>query len=498
MISKKLEEKLKGLPSGPGIYFHKDSSGAIIYIGKAANLRNRVRQYFQASRTRDLKTDALVAEIADTDWTELETEVDALVVEAEMVRRYQPRYNILLRDDKSQSYIRIDYKSDYPTVKLTRRPLDDGAEYFGPYFNSFAIKRALRYLRRAFPYATAKPVNQKRVSLHYHLKLDPGLEEGRTSLAQYRSNLSKLMQYLRGKRQSIIKEIERDMKRAAKNQQFEKAAHLRNQLVALRQLSQQSLFGDHERLDASLDQALVELSSILELSKPPQKIEGFDISHMSGTDTVASMVVFVNGLPDKAAYRKFKMILKGNDDFAHMAEVITRRFSDQNRKKWPLPDLVLIDGGKGQLSAALGVMDGLGINIPCIGLAKRFEQIIVNKLAISDQQLVTSNTKKLGGHMHDSDNFLTIDLPHSSNAVKLLQRIRDESHRFAVSYHSTLKVNRQTASVLDDIPGVGPATRKKMLRKFGSVRGIKTANSKDLEEILGKAKAEIVSDYLKD
>ncbi|HET7827474.1 MAG TPA: GIY-YIG nuclease family protein, partial [Candidatus Saccharimonadales bacterium] len=219
-MSKRLEAKLAKLSKSPGVYFYKDAGGQIIYIGKAANLRNRVRQYFQASRAFDPKTDALVAEIADVDWTEVETEADALFLEAELVRRYQPRFNILLRDDKSLQFVRIDYKSDYPTVMMVRRPLDDGAEYFGPYINGFAVKKALRYLRRAFPYAISRPGGQKRASLYFHLGLDPGLEENRTSLGDYRANLRKLMAYLRGERVKLTKEIEREMKRAARTHDF--------------------------------------------------------------------------------------------------------------------------------------------------------------------------------------------------------------------------------------------------------------------------------------
>src|SRR3990167_10489718 len=182
MISKKLDKKLRQLPRSPGVYFHKDSTGEIIYIGKAANLRNRVRQYFQASRTRDAKTDLLVAEIADVDWQTVDSELDALFLEAELVRRYLPRYNILLRDDKSMVYIRIDYDSDYPTVGTTRHPLDDGARYFGPYLSALSVRQALKLLRRVFPFATRRTPGQKRASLHYHLGLDPGLEDGKTSL----------------------------------------------------------------------------------------------------------------------------------------------------------------------------------------------------------------------------------------------------------------------------------------------------------------------------
>jgi excinuclease ABC subunit C len=499
-VSKKLRKKLDKLPKTPGVYFHKDASGEIIYIGKAANLRNRVRQYFQKSRMRDPKTDLLVAEITDTDWTELETEADALFLEAELVRRYLPRYNILLRDDKSQIYVRISYKSDYPTVTITRRPLDDGVEYFGPYSNPLAVRKALRYLRKAFPFAVSKPLNQKRTSLYYHLGLDPGLEEGRTSLEAYRANLRKLMQYLRGERVAIVREIERDMKKAAKAKDFETAAKLRNRLFALQALSRQTLFGDREVQDASRDQALVDLAALLNLKKPPRRMECFDISHMSGVDTAASMVVFINGLPDKAAYRKFKMRLPGNDDFAHMHEALTRRLREENRKKWGLSDLIVIDGGKGQLSAAIRARDEARLsNIPMIGLAKREEEIIIHKtqsLSGVNTEKVAEVARKNNAYLADSIDFMSINLPNNSHVVKLLQRIRDESHRFAVSYHSTLKRKRQTASALDEIPGIGPTTRKKLIRHFGSARGVINAESSEIQELLGPQKGAEIAKYL--
>src|ERR1700735_1635267 len=203
-MTTKLEQKLADLPTSPGVYFHKDAAGEIIYVGKAAVLRNRVRQYFQKSRARDPKTDALVSEIHDTDWMVVESEMEALFLEAEMTRRYMPRYNILLRDDKALSYIRIDYDSDYPTVSTTRRPLDDGARYFGPYFSTVAVRQALRLLRKIFPFATRRISGQKRASLHYHLGLDPGLEEGKTSLEAYRANLRRLMAVIQGRRKTII------------------------------------------------------------------------------------------------------------------------------------------------------------------------------------------------------------------------------------------------------------------------------------------------------
>jgi excinuclease ABC subunit C len=476
-MTKKLERKLAKLPKAPGVYFHKDKTGEIIYIGKAASLRNRVRQYFQASRFRDPKTEMLVGEIADIDWTEVESEADALFLEAELVRRYLPRYNILLRDDKSSQFVRVDYDSDYPTVTLVRRPLDDGARYFGPYINGYAVKKALRYLRRAFPYAISRPVNQKRATLYYHIGLDPGLEDGRTSLEDYRATLRQLMRYLRGERAALMKSIERDMQKAAKAKDFEQAALLRNQLFSLRALSRQVLFGDREIQDASRDQALVELANLLGMAEPPRRIEGFDISHLSGTDTTASMVVFSAGIPDKAAYRKFKMRTPGNDDFAHIFEAVNRRLSPKNVKKWGLPDLVLIDGGKGQLSAAMAARVQAGYEkLPMIGLAKRFEELIIKQ---------------------PDGSIAVVNLPENSHLVKLLQRIRDESHRFAVSYHSTLRRARQTASLLDDIPGIGPSTRKKLIKHFGSTSNVLSAPTSELQRVLGPKTGAKVWHYLK-
>ena len=496
-MNKALEAKLKELPKEPGVYFHKSTSGEIIYVGKAAVLRNRVRQYFQASRHRDPKTEALVEEIHDTDWMVVESELEALFLEAEMIRRYMPRYNILLRDDKAMSYIRIDYDSDYPTVTTTRRPLDDGARYFGPYFSTYAVRQALKLLRRIFPFATARVPGQKRATLHYHLGLDPGLEEGKTSLENYRKNLRQLIAVIEGKRTSILKEVERDMQRAAKAHEFEAAARYRNQLQALQALGRQVIFSDKEFLDISKDHALTELVDLLGLDGFPRRIEGYDISHMQGTNVVASMVVFTNGVSDKGEYRKFKTRKEHNNDFYNMNETIGRRLSDKNVKAWGTPSLVLIDGGKGQLDAAITARDAAGrTGLPFVGLAKREEQIVIHKTR-SNVTLDTQALHRLGGFATESDDFIVVNVPHNTNVVKLLQRIRDESHRFAVSYHSVLKVKQQTASVLDDIPTIGPVTRKKLLKTFGSLRGVLQARDQDVVQLLGEKKAAILKQYLR-
>lgn len=490
--STKLTTKLKSLPSGPGVYFHKSKTGEIIYVGKAAVLKNRVRQYFQKSGNMDVKTKALVAEITDTDWVETESEIDALFLEAEMVKRYMPRYNILLRDDKSLIFVRIDMKSEWPYVSFTRHPLDDGAEYFGPFYNGSAVKKALRYLRRVFPYymkPTGSDHSKDRMDLDAHLGLSP---VGMTSEG-YKLNLRKLISYINGNRKKLSADLEHDMKTAAKSHDFETAALLRNKLRNMGELQRRIMFGDKEFLDIGKDIALLDLRDLLFLSKIPARIEGFDISHLGGTNVVASMVVFTNGATDRSNYRKFKTRNDQNDDFYNMNETIARRFSPKNLKSWGKPDLVLIDGGKGQLDVAIQARDKSGNeNVPFIGLAKREEQIVIKGIAINKQKLAD-----IGGNLEVTKDFVLINLPKSSHIIKLLQRIRDESHRFAVSYHTTLRAAKQTASLLDDIPGIGPKTRSKLIRKFGSVRGIRTAPIKELEALVGQSKAKLVISYLR-
>jgi len=403
-----------------------------------------------------------------------------------------PRYNILLRDDKSMSYIRIDYDSDYPTVSTTRRPLDDGARYFGPYSSTAVIRQALKLLRRVFPYATRQIPGQKRANLHYHLGLDPGLEEGRTSIEDYRANLRRLIAYIEGKRVTIIRELEHEMKAAAKVQDFETAAKKRNQLTSLQRLSHQIIFSDKEFMDISKDYALTELVDLLTLKDYPKRIEGYDISHMQGTDVVASMVVFTNGVSDKAEYRKFKTKIDHNNDFYNMNETLKRRLSEKNIKAWGKPSLVLIDGGKGQLDAAIKARDEQGCEtLPFIGLAKREEQIVIAK-GRSNVELNEATVHKLSGFITESEDFILVNIPHRANLVKLLQRVRDESHRFAVSYHSVLKTKRQTSSVLEDIPGVGPVTRKKLLRQFGSLKGVMEATEQELAAVVGASRAHML------
>lgn len=515
-MNTRLEKKLKDLPSSPGVYFHKSASGEIIYIGKAAVLKNRVRQYFQSQRDMDVKTRALVAEIEDTDWTETESEIDALFLESEMVKRYMPRFNILLRDDKSQMYVRIDMKSEWPCVAFTRNPADDGAEYFGPYYNGFAIKKALRYLRRVFPYYTKPPKSGERPSLDSHIGLAPA--PGTTS-EQYKATLKKLIRYFEGGRKSLAKEIEKDMRAAAKQHDFEKAAKLRNRLMDLNELQRKIMFGDREFLDISKDRALSDLVTLLGLPKIPARIEGYDISHMGGVNVVASMVVFTNGVSNRSEYRKFKTKIDQNNDTANMRETLERRFSPKNIQAWGMPDLVLIDGGKGQLDAAIKAMAEREVHVPIVSIAKREEEIIIHPTKSNIDTTVLESLIKnptASEYVERSGEYYIVNLHpgqsksagHASNlrggpintahadVVKLFQRIRDESHRFAVSYHTVLKRQKQTASDLEEIPGIGPATRRKLIRTFGSLRAVKAAPHDELVEAIGKAKADKIKPYL--
>jgi excinuclease ABC subunit C len=475
-------DKLKTLPNSPGVYFHKDKFGEIIYVGKAAVLKNRVRQYFQNSKLMDKKTLALVSEIADTDWVETDSEIDALFLEAEMVKRYLPRYNILLRDDKSSIYIRIDMKNSWPCVTLVHLPIDDGAEYFGPYFNAYSIKKALRFLRRIFPYFVKPITNQLELNPEkFRRDLDShiGLSPDGISSSDYKNNLKKLISYIKGDRKKIIKQLEIEMQLAANKNDFELAAQIRNKIFNLRDLGRQIVFGDKEFLDISKDQALMDLTELLNLTKIPVRIEGYDISHMSGTNVVASMVVFKNGVSDRASYRKFKIIHDKNDDFYNMNEALRRRFSEKNIKDWGLPNLVLVDGGKGQLDAALKIRSDLNLKSVFIGLAKRDEQIVISNALIKINHQKLAN---LSGSVEKTVGYSLINLPKDSPIIKLLQRIRDESHRFAISYHTILKRTKQNVSLLDEIPGIGPKTKTKLMKKYGSLSSIKKVSPQDLEK----------------
>ncbi|MBQ3348452.1 GIY-YIG nuclease family protein [Candidatus Saccharibacteria bacterium] len=424
----RLKQKLDKLPTAPGVYFHKNKAGEIIYVGKAAVLKNRVRQYFQKSH-KDVKTEALVAEIFDTDWIQVDTEMDALFLEAEMIKRYMPKWNILLRDDKSVSYVRFSMKDEVPYVSFTRNPVDDGATYVGPFYGKSGVERALRVLRRIFPYYV-KPYSGKK-TLDTDLGLTPGMEIGKCTPADYKRSLRRLMRYLEGGREKLLKELEKTMYEEARRGNYELAAEARNQLFGLKELKKKIVFSDKEFLDISSDQALVQLQKMLGLDKPPRRIEGYDISHQSGTNTVASMVVFINGAAARSEYRKFKIRSSTNDDLRSMIEVITRRLK---HAEWEYPDLIVLDGGVTQVNAILPLVEPY--HIPVIGRDKSGDH---SKSARVKLVVPRRDT----GALNDPSQLPTTDAPvvlsSGSHVARLIARIDEEAHRFAITYHTLLK-----------------------------------------------------------
>ncbi len=463
-----LSEKLKALPNRSGVYFYRDKKGKIIYIGKASSLKRRVGSYFQKTK-HDIKTSVLVSKIDRLDWIETDSELDALFLESEMIKRYKPVFNVLEKDDKNNLYIKITVADDFPIVSYVRRPSDDKARYFGPFLLSRDVRAAMRYLARIFPYITDR--RWPKISpLQYQIGVMPHPD---ISKEVYRKQIFNLIMVLEGKSQKLVRELEREMKRLARAKQFEQAGTVRDQYLALKSLEQKIIFGKDESHDLSLDLALNGLVELFDLIHEPRRIEAYDISNFAGGDAVSSMVVFSDGLPNQAQYRKFKMRTRGPNDFAMMHETLRRRFSGRN--DWPKPDLILIDGGKGQLDSALEAMAELGVDIPTFGLAKRLEEIV---------------------RRDKNGNFLVVELGLDSPIVKLLQRIRDEAHRFAVSYHTNLRDRRTKTSILDSITGVGPATRRKLIREFGSVAGVRQATEAELKAVVG-GKAKSIKEALK-
>ena len=412
-MDERLKQKLSKLPDAPGVYFHKNKDGEIIYVGKAAVLKNRVRQYFQKSH-KDVKTEALVKEIYDTDWIVVDTEMDALFLESEMIKRYMPKWNILLRDDKTVSYVRISMQDEVPYVSFTRTPMDDGATYIGPFYGKTVVEKSLRMLRKIFPYYD-KPYTGRK-TLNTDLHLTPGIEINESTPKDYKRNLRKLIRYLEGGREKLLKELEKTMYDEAEKGNYELAAEARNQLFGLKELQRKIVFSDKEFLDISSDQALSELQKLLGLEKPPRRIEGYDISHQSGTNTVGSMVVFINGAAARSEYRKFKIRSSTNDDLKSMTEVITRRLK---HSEWDYPDLIVLDGGTGQVNAILPLVEPY--NIPVIGRDK------------------SGNHSKSAGVKLVVPNRGLVPLQSSSHIARLIARIDEESHRFAITYHSLLK-----------------------------------------------------------
>lgn len=590
-----LLQKLHDLPLKPGVYLMKNASGKIIYIGKAKILRNRVRSYFANRAALDAKTAALQEKIADLEVMVTDNEVEALILEANLVKRHRPRYNVNLKDDKRFPYLKLTGDDDFPRLIITRRMNRDGGMYFGPYTNAFAMRRTHRMLVRLFrlrtcSYLIPHPKGRKyKVCLQYHIKHCPGPCEYLISKEEYAKEVEKVVKFLQGKSADLVAQLEQEMQHYAELQEYEEAARVRDQIqaidavmekqkvtagqvvnqdviavarsgsdlsVVILQIREGLLIGRQNRymtadsnetdtdiaasflkqyyLDATfipeevycslntdeddlirkwlagirggavklvfpqkgeklrlvemaqsnarlllgellaqkrektekLPYSVERLQKDLYLQKPPTTICAFDISNLGASDAVGSMVFFRNGKPAKKNYRHFKIqTVVGQDDFAMMNEVVRRYFTRVLTGDEEMPDLCLIDGGRGQLNAALAALDEQGINdLAICGLAKRLEEIVL------------------------PDEKKSLTLPKTSPALRLLQRVRDEAHRFAVTYHKKLRDRKTTRSILDSIPGVGQKRKEKLLNQFGSADAVAAASVEELNEVVKNGK----------
>lgn len=601
-----VQDILTKLPTKPGVYLHKNKYDDIIYVGKAINLRNRVRSYFHKN-VDSVKTQRLRREIADIDIITVETELEALLLENTLIKKHKPKYNVRLKDDKRYPYIKVHWKDDFPKVTITRRMERDGSRYFGPYTSVWAVHQTMDMLRKIFPYLTCDRIitgKDERACLYFDIKLCNGPCIGEVNRQQYRHMIQNLMDFLGGKSEAITKQVEAKMNSAAEQLDFEKAAEYRDQLKAITKIvSKQKVISaanadqdviafareqgdacvqiffirygkligreyfmldntegetDEEVLENFLTQfydeaahipkevllpsevsealvieewlrqkrsskvtiqvpqrgqkkelvkmaatnaedtlntmrqqwandrtkhvtAMSELQEALKLPAPPSRIECYDISHTQGAQTVASMVVFVQGAPRKSDYRRFNIKTVTNDDYGAMKEVLTRRFSRYKdeisgelhdptqigKKKdtaWALlPDLLIVDGGKGQLAMAVEILKEFGLEdeVPLAGLAKREEELFV-----------PGQTRP-------------IFLDRRSESLYLVQRVRDEAHRFANTGHRKRRAKVGTASILDSIPGIGPKRRKALMTRFGSLDALRSATMEEIASVPG-------------
>ncbi|MCL5093746.1 MAG: excinuclease ABC subunit UvrC [Patescibacteria group bacterium] len=481
-----LAKKIKILPKTSGVYLYRDKNKRIIYVGKAVNLKSRVSSYFQKTLNYLPKTVQLIKEIESLEWIETESEVGALLLESELIKRYQPKFNVEWRDNKNYLFLKIP-KEDFPMPGFVRYPSDDKATYFGPYIDATAVRQVLKLLRKSFPFRSKGDLKAKKACLYYHLRQCPGVCIEAISKSDYQKNIRKIIQFFEGKSEKMKKEFEKEMKKAAREKNFEKAAYFRNVIFNLERIDQIHILKKEDF--SKTDHALYGLQKELGLKKVPRRIECYDISNIQGKYAVGSMVVFENGLPAKENYRKFKVKkIKGPDDPAMIGEIIKRRFE----KDWELPQLIVVDGGKLDPLERKNEFKGLKINIPLIGLAKRFEEIYTVIPTKVEGSLGKFTLSEVEWARDDNPRFKKIILPKNSESLYLLQRIRDEAHRFAITYFRETHKKEARKSGLDDISGIGPKTKKKLLKEFGSIVKIKEASESKIAKIIGEKKAKII------
>ena len=477
-IPDRVKDKLQRLPDKPGVYFMRDARGKIIYVGKAASLRSRVRSYFRQATLRSAspKLRGLVRSIADLDILVARTEAEATLTEGRMIKDYRPRYNVQFRDDKRFLLLRIDPREAFPRLDAVRLDKGDGATYFGPYASSQAARAALEFADKHFGLRRCRPAvpgpEDHRHCLNDIVRYCAAPCIAKVSREEYAERVERACAFLRGESPEVLKELEEAMAREAADHHFEKAAALRDTLLLLRRaVRERARVRKTPAVRAEDARAgVAALRGVLGLGRDPATIEACDISNISGTHAVGSLVCAVDGIPQKSRYRMFRIrTVAGSDDPRMMAEVIRRRFERAVAEKSPLPDLLLVDGGIAQLRAARAELDRLGLSaLPIAGLAKRFEEIVWEPAGSGPR---------------------TARLPPGSPALTVLQRLRDEAHRFALTYHLALRRRRIRESVLDDIGGVGGKRKELLLRRFGSMARLRKATEDEIAAVPGVGRA---------
>lgn len=474
-----IEEKIKQAPDSCGVYLIKDMQGSVVYIGKAASVRKRLRSHFSKSAT-SVKQKAIIESAHDIDYIPTSSPEAALLLEAALVKRYSPKYNVALKDDKSYPVLKLTIKEEFPRLFITRRKIADGSIYFGPYTNATLLRKALKLMGRLFPLRSCRIIPSK-PCLDFHIGQCLGPCIDKISKQDYKRIVENVILFLEGKTEQLKKALLEDMNRTSKEGRFELAANIRDQIKAIssvtgaQALAQKATYAGERLFKISIQ--LEDLTHKLNIPKPPDIIEAFDVSNIAGKEAVGSMIVFKNGRPYKDGYRKFKIrTVAGIDDYSMIREIVNRRYSRLLEEKAPLPDLIIIDGGKGHLISAKKQLQKLGIwKIPVIAIAKSFELIY------------TQEDKE------------PIGLDSSSPALLLIQRIRDEAHCFAISYHRLLRRKEISKSELDNISGIGLAKKKLLLQYFGSIDEIRMAEMEDLTKVkyINGKQARKIYDYFK-
>ncbi len=485
-IPERVRTKLQELPDKPGCYLMRDKRGRIVYVGKARSLRKRVQSYFRDSSLRrgSPKLRGLVRSIADIDLVVVRTEAEATLTESRLIKEYRPRYNVSFRDDKRFLLLRAELGQPFPRLRLCRVKRDEGSEYFGPFPSSAATRATLDFIEKRFGLRKCGPripdAETHRHCINDIVRFCSAPCIGKISPEDYRERVLEACAFLRGERPKVLQELRENMQAASEALDFERAAALRDTLQALNQVVRRRarIASTPELKQQAAEQGVKDLKRLLKLPAVPHVIEAYDISNISGTYAVASMVCAVDGVPHKNLYRRFRIkSVAGSDDPAMMAEVIRRRYGDLRDSGAPMPGLVLVDGGPTQLGAARAELAQLGlVNVPTAGLAKRFELV----------------------YIHPAEPPL--ELERNSPALQVLQRLRDEAHRFALDYHQRLRRRRIRESVLDDIPGIGPCRKKKLLKHMGSLRRIEKASEEDIAKVpgIGRETARLIKAALRD